>query len=71
MHYVLHNVAYTQFAIQDSSLFGPQPLENISAAVKLPINKKVSGQPNPWNKSWIVNSCYANWVYTIVSCYIR
>ena len=32
--------------------FRTQPWENLSAAVKLPINKKVSGQPNPWNKSW-------------------
>ena len=24
--------------------------------------KHVSGQPNPWNKSWTANSCYANWV---------
>ena len=43
--------------------FRTQLLENLSAAVKLPINKKVSGQPNPWNKSWIMYSCYANWVY--------
>ena len=25
--------------------------------------QKVSGQPNPWNKSWTANSCYGNWVY--------
>ena len=30
----------------------------------LPIRKWVSGQPNPWTKYWIVNSCYGNWVYT-------
>ena len=47
--------------------FRTQPLENLSAAVKLPVNKKVSGQPNPWNKSWTANACYANWVYDM-SC---
>ena len=56
---VLHPVRNPRFAS-----FRTQPLENLSAAVKLPINKKVSGQPNPWNKSWTANSCYANWVYT-------
>ena len=24
---------------------------------------KVSGPPNPWNKSWTANSWYENWVY--------
>ena len=42
----LPSLSYTQFPSQDSGLFGP--LENLSAAVKLPI-KKVSGQPDPWN----------------------
>ena len=56
----LHAVRNPRFAS-----FRTQPLENLSAAVKLPINKKVSGRPNPWNKSWIVNYCYANWVYII------
>ena len=36
MHQTAMNSQYTQFAIQDSRLFGPnQPLESLSAAVKL------------------------------------
>ena len=35
--------------------FRTQPLANLTP---LPINKRVSGRPNPWNKSW-----YPNWVY--------
>ena len=57
-HLIVHPVRNPRFASSRT-----QPFENLSAAVKLPINKKVSGQPNPWNKSWIVTSCYVNWVY--------
>ena len=55
---------YTQFAIQDSGLFGPN-LWRILAPPSNYLSKKVSGQPNPWNKSWIVNYCCANWVYLV------
>ena len=55
------DIPYTQFAIQDSGLFGPNPWK-ILAPPSNYLSKKVSGQPNPWNKSWIVNSCYVNWV---------
>ena len=41
--------------------FRTQPLANLAP---LPIQKRVSGQPNPWEKSWMTNSCYENWVYT-------
>ena len=53
---------YTQFAIRDSRLFGPNPWK-VSAPPSNYLPKRVSGQPNPWNKSWTANSCYANWVY--------
>ena len=36
---------YTQFAIQDSRLFGPNPWGNLSAAVKLPIKQRILGNP--------------------------
>ena len=53
---------HTQFAIQDSRLFGPNPWK-ILAPPSNYLSKKVSGQLDPWTKYWIVNSCYANWVY--------
>ena len=43
--------------------FRTQPLANLSAAVNLPIKQRFLGNPTFGNKSWIVNSCYANWVY--------
>ena len=47
IHTRLHPVRNPRFV-----LFQTQPLESLSAAVKLSFNKKVSGQPNPWNTSW-------------------
>ena len=43
---LVHPIPITRFWY-----FRTQPLENLSTAVKLPIKKKVSGQPNPWKKS--------------------
>ena len=46
--------------------FRTQPLDILSADSDIYLiayQKKVPGQPNPWNKSWTANSCYANWVY--------
>ena len=46
-----------------------QPLDILSADSELVcyyLSKKGPGQPNPWNKSWTANSCYANWVYIFV-----
>ena len=43
-------------------VFSDPTLGKSSRRRQIPINKKVSGQPSPWSKSWIVNSCYANWV---------
>ena len=53
-------IFYTQFAIQDSRLFGPNPWENLSAAVKLPIKKRFLGNPTLGRKACDVKSCYAN-----------
>ena len=44
-------IYYTQFAIQDSRLFGPNPWKVLAPPSNY-LSKKVSGQPNPWNKSW-------------------
>ena len=57
--------SYTQFAIQDSRLFGPNP-RKVLAPPSNYLSKKVSRQPNPWRKSWYVKSCYANWVSSLV-----
>ena len=46
--------------------FRTQPLEHLSAAVKLPINRKVSGQPNHWEKSCEGKYCDGNWVYVLL-----
>ena len=44
-----------------------RPLDILSADSEcvcyLLSTKRVPGQPNPRNKSWTANSCYANWVY--------
>ena len=53
----VHPIPITRFRS-----FRTQPLENLSAAVKLPIKKKVSGQPNPWKKSCEGKYCDGNWV---------
>ena len=57
-HCLLHPIPITRFRLS-----GTQPLEDLSAAVKLPINKKVSGQPNPWKRSCEGTYRDGNWVH--------
>ena len=53
----LHPIPITRFRS-----FRTQPLENVSAAVKLPINKKGFWHPNPSDKYCEEKYCDGNWV---------
>ena len=54
----LRQGGYTQFAIQDLALFGPNPWQ----ILRHYLSTKGCGQPNPWNRSWTANVWYENWM---------
>ena len=57
----IYNCITIQF---QSCLFGPNPWK-ILAPPQTTYQTKVSGQPNPWEKSCEGKSCDGNWVYMI------
>ena len=50
---------YTRFPVEDLGLLGPSPWEFLAQTVYV----RVSGQPNPWSKSYAGDCCDGNWVY--------